>query len=385
MPPVTRSQTRRAAAEAEQQRSMASSSEDTIGPSYTISNLLGRANPRLVDTGKKIKPSTGDWVTISTENIKKLDGFTNTNLGLMFEDYLNQTVILLPREARKLREAQDEDRRVDTERAFEEYLKPWLYYNAIPCVNKTVANFQERLGLPKITYSIVTQYQFGNYKGTTGKSTEITKHFVADWAVVFPDDWRPVGVELVGENKRRKNLDPNTFGKIKPGSSEKDNTISTDVRAAIWCLRQCGTYAWRTRCRYTFLVTPEYVTIFRFNMIKEGPKDRYPDQTILGVEYDFFPYANEGEHQLTLTKAIWAQVMMAQNPQQRGIIPLDEMLPFNSWYSYTAGEQTYFIHHISELIKDDLPGNQPNIESISNAEDEVLRRVLARLALHSQN
>ncbi|KAK8039462.1 hypothetical protein PG993_007873 [Apiospora rasikravindrae] len=249
--------------------------QDSVGSSYKISQLLGLPNPQLKDTSDRGAPSDGNFVTISLTNIKKLNGFTHTTLGLFFEDYLKDTVTMLPEEEAKLLDAQTNFGPVRSEQDFERFLKPWLTHNALYCINKTIPGLRDRLNLPERTYSLVTQY------------------------------------------------------------------------------------------RYAFLVTAEYLTIFRFNRISKDEEDNeeHPELTVLGVEYCFLPYSNEGEQQLTLTEAIWALTLMAQHPQHRNLIPLGRMLPLNSWYTHAKDGHTYYIHHISELVRDTSPGDDAKFAS----------------------
>lgn len=57
------------------------------------------------------------------------------------------------------------------------------------------------------------------------------------------------------------------------------------------------------------------------------------------------------------------------------------MLPLNSWYAYSAaGGRTYYVHHISEIVRDSVPGNEPKIIDISKARNkDLVQRIASRL------
>ncbi|KAK7977270.1 hypothetical protein PG988_004760 [Apiospora saccharicola] len=236
--------------------------------------------------------------------------------------------------------------------------------NAILCVNKTIARLQDRLGTPTKTYGLVRQHRDQRRPAPIGRTPAEKKTVHANWLVVFPGEWRPEGVDLVGQLKAPRNFDPTDVVFINPADEDAD----------------CGTYAWQAECRYLFLVTVEYVTVLRFHVVEEG-RGPLPNSIVIGVEYDYFPYSNHGEQELTLCKVIWALTLMAQNPGHRDIVPRRRMLPLNSWYAYTtAGGRTYYVHHISEIIRDAVPGNGPKIMDISRARDQdLIQRIASRL------
>ncbi|KAK7921393.1 hypothetical protein PG985_009415 [Apiospora marii] len=330
--------------------------ENSNFPDYTISELLGLVNPEFRYTALKTKPSkSDDWVQISANDITKLEGFTNANLGLMFEDLLEQGVTLTPREDLKL-EA-----------------------NAIVCINKTIARLQDRLGTPPKTYGLVTQNRGRRRPIPIGQIPGQKKPMHANWLVAFPGEWRPEGVDLAGQLKAPRNFDPTDVVFINPADEDEWEEPPAEIVAANWCLRQCGTYAWQTGCRYMFLVTVEYVTVLRFHLVEGGGEEDPTSSTVLGVEYAYFPYSRHGEQELSLCKTVWALTLMAQHPRHRDIVPRRRMLPLNTWYAYTTAAEgrTYYIHHLSEIIRDSIPGNGPKIIDISKARDEELIQRIA--------
>lgn len=220
---------------------------------------------------KMPQPSkSDDWVQISADHITKLDGFTNANLGLIFGDLLEQMVTLTPREELKLEVVQYGDERVGNKRHFDDALNPWAAANAIVCINKTIARLQDRLGVPPKTYGLVTQHWDHRRPEPIGQIPGQKKYVHVNWLIAFPCEWRPEGVDLVGQMKDPRHFDPTGVVFINPADEDAWEEPPPEIAAANWCLRQCGTYAWQAECRYMFLVTVEYVTVLRFHLVEEG-------------------------------------------------------------------------------------------------------------------
>ncbi|KAK8009260.1 hypothetical protein PG991_011811 [Apiospora marii] len=356
------------------------------GLNFTISQLLGRANPEFRSRALKSKPSKNDdWVQISADHITKLDGFTSANLGLMFEDLLEQRVTLTPLEVIGLGATS-----IGGERAglwndllnLNHCLQSWVEANACLCINKTVARLQDRLGIPQKTYGLAAQFRRYRPFSMIGQRSGQKKYLHANWLVAWPGRWIPDGVDLVGQLKSPTHFDPTDVAFINPADGDEWEEPPAEIAAASWCLRQCGTYAWQAECRYMFLVTVEYVTVLRFYLVEGGGEEDLAISTVLGVEYDYFPYSRHGERELSLCKTVWALTLMAQHPRHRDIVPRRRMLPLNTWYSYTTAAEgrTYYVHHLSEIIRDSIPGNEPKIIDISKARDEdLIQRIALRV------
>lgn len=355
---------------------------------FTISELLGRPNPEIEYTARKKKRTTtksDDWVQISADDITKLDGFTDANLGLMFEDLLQQRVTLTPLEFMGLRVTQRGNDWVFNRHVLSLALWPWAEANAVLCVNKTVARLQDRLGAPRKTYRLVPQFRGDRCAIPIGQGPGQTKHLHANWLFSFPADWTAEGlddlvdVDMVGQVKAPRSFDPTDVAFINPADEDAWEAPPPEVTAANWCLRQCGTYAWETGCRYMILVTADYVTVLRFHLVAAGDEGDPVSSTVLGVEYEYFPYSSRGGQGLPLCKVIWALMLMAQHPGHRDIVPRRRTLPLNTWYAYkTAAGRTYYVHHISEIVRDSAPGNEPKIVDISKARDRDLIQRIAR-------
>ncbi|KAK8133679.1 hypothetical protein PG984_005691 [Apiospora sp. TS-2023a] len=351
------------------------------GGSYTISDLLEVPNPIFdIRAGAKMFPLQNTrWVQISDGHITRLNGFTNTNFDEIYEDFLSQTGLPTSDyydDCHLLSAYNTEGIVVRENDEFDSYLGLWLAHNALYCINKTAPCLPDRLGTSRKKYRLTRGYEFHYQDAENGRP----RRSCPDWAFIYRDFHEPEGVvDLAGETKKVFQMNPADIEKIKPNLARP---IPFRVYCATLCLRQCATYAWNSRCRYAFLLTAEHVIIFRFHLVRKG---KSTNDKFLGVEYDYFPYPGEEnldrEHP-TLCKAIWSLVMMAQNAQHRDIVPLGEMLPLDTWYIYMAApDRAYYVHHISEIIRDTIPSNTPpdRIVNISRAPREALWRILGRI------
>ncbi|KAK7977269.1 hypothetical protein PG988_004759 [Apiospora saccharicola] len=328
--------------------------QGAAGVGYKVSDLLALRNPEMeyAKTSRSVSKNE-NWVLVSTDHIDRLDGFTNTNLDAMYEDLLNQAADLVPDDEDALRTAQRADYDVECEGDFGDRLRPWLEKNALYCINKTIKTLQDRLGASRKQYRL-TRYGSLLYKN---EGDDKGNHLKPDWAIVYPNGVDPEGIDLAGETKR-PNMNPAILDRMR----EKPGDPIRGSKSAIQVLRQCATYAWLSRCR--------------FHLVEKGENTF---NTVLGVEYDYFPYRVEDleQEQPTLCKAIWAQMMMAQNPQHCDVVPLSEMVSLSTWYKYTKDAHTYYIHHISEVIRETLPGSvsTEKVVDIFKTTKDVFQRI----------
>ncbi|KAK7921394.1 hypothetical protein PG985_009416 [Apiospora marii] len=199
----------------------------------------------------------------------------------MYEDLLNQAADLVDDDAEDLRSAQRANDDVTNEADFEDRLRPWLEKNALYCINKTITNLQDRLGTSRKQYRLMRTSQF-TYRN---EEDDDDRHFLPDWAMVYPDGVDPEGTDLAGETKR-PNVNPAILDKMREKSGKPVRGSQTMIKV----LRQCASYAWLSKCRYVFLITSQHVIVFRFHLVEKGENTF---DTVLGVEYDYFPYRVE--------------------------------------------------------------------------------------------
>lgn len=343
------------------------------GVGYKISELLALCNPKLqfTTTSRGVSDNI-NWVQVSTDHIDRLDGFTNSNLDGMYEDLLNQAADLPSKDERDLWTAQEINDNVKNEGDFGDRLRLWLEKNALYCINKTITNLQDRLGTSRKQYKLERTATF-TYRNEKDDSD---RHFLPDWAMVYPDGVDPEGIDLAGETKK-PHLNPAILDEMM---RQKSGKLIRGSQTWIKVLRQCASYAWLSKCRYVFLITAKHVLVFRFHLVEKGENTL---DTVLGVEYDYFPYRVEDleQEQPTLSKAIWAQMMMAQNPQHREVVPLSEMVSLDTWYSYTKNAHTYYIHHLSEIVRETLPDSisAERVVDIFKSTKDVVQRIVRRV------
>ncbi len=346
--------------------------------SIRVIDVLEMQNPEYVPR-KCLKNFTKnkDFVRISLEHIRPLKGFDAGNIYAMYEDLLTMK---MPRESidlKRISELQAE--KVVVTRESDMYLtgQNWFSPTVEKCINTTVTNLRETLkSSSQKKYKMVHEHSIQLKKLKREVKDKATSKVKADWAVMDPDKTK---ADVPGDSKKHTVFKPHLLDSLSERYGDIDfeknsDLVSIDFRTLIWALKQTGTYSWLSESRYSFVFTPETSTILRFFLVK---RDEFPTNTVLGVEYTWFPYSNHGPGKLTLNKIIWTSTMMIENDRHRNIVPEDEMLDLDLWYRNTVNGKPYYIHHLSEAVRDKIPPGQ--VKDLTEAEIDIRSKLLNRL------
>ncbi|KAI1130652.1 hypothetical protein F5Y10DRAFT_262993 [Nemania abortiva] len=362
--------------------------------SNTITDLLGITNPKVTLTGKKpSKTEHDDYVRISLDHVRPIQGFTQANIQAMYEDLLfkrlNQT-----REDKQnikflsMRNYAD----CDAEKGIDRMLLDWFSAVLRPCVAYSATKLLERFGLPQKTLEF--KYEPKLYAIREARlSHEAVSPLRPDWAVVDMSQFNSAQTDVtgianvVGEDKRSQGFDPQLLGNlISVGGTDYENIFRSErsksrIKYVIATLKQIGTYAWLGQTRYAFVITENTATFLRFFLVQRA---QYTKDIVLGAEYSWIDMTNSGTSELTMNRGLYALAMMAQNEQYRNIVEEQELEDLNVWYyEYIEGEYLYF-HPISEIVTTGKPDIDRAPIPIAHAKMQIRMRFEVR-HFHSIN
>lgn len=354
--------------------------EKTAKPLKRVIDVLEMKNPELTvkPGGRKTSTKNKDYVQISLEHVRPLRGFEPTNIHAMYEDLLAMEIPRKGIDLRRISKIQRKEFVVSTreEVMYDMGLK-WFPETVKKCIKTTASTLQNTLKVPRKDYTVENQYCIQLKKLKRNEKDLTSSEIRADWAVVSSNTGDPLA-DIVGDSKRCPCFKPHLLDRVSDTYDHIDfekeqDLVDPDTRHLIWALKQTGTYALLCKSRYSFIFTPETTTVLRFFLIKE---DAFPANTVLGVEYDWFPYSNHGPGSMTLNKAIWTVTMMIQNRRHRDIVSEDKMLDLDLWYRCNVNGKSYYVHHLSEAVKDQTPPGQ--VKDLTEAEDDIQTTLFAR-------
>lgn len=341
----------------------------------TVRDLLEYPNPEPRPTGMTDNYSQGDYVNISLSHVRPLKGFDVENIHAMYEDLLETKLRLSVVDLCNIDEIQRKIFELKEEKELDDMCKEWFPQTVTKCIQQTVGALQKTLGVPQQNFKISNKAKFKREKAKKSLRSKGSSKIVPDWAVVSLVDEEKIYV--CGDSKKRNNFDPRLLDSLeeyKDVDFKKDAMeIKFKPRALIWALKQGGTYALLAKSRYFFFITTDTVTALRYFLVKSAA---LAADTVLGVEYAWFPYLNSGVGKLTCNKTIWTYTMMSQNDQHRQLVPKKEMLDLDLWYYLQVEGKSYYIHHLSEAVKKTRPPGQ--IQPTVNARRPIYFRLLIR-------
>ncbi|KAJ8123030.1 hypothetical protein O1611_g9693 [Lasiodiplodia mahajangana] len=373
----------------------------------TITSLLGSVMPTAVVDAKRFTSTKHpNYVQISLDNVRPMQGFTQANIQAMYEDLLSKELELTEEEQQNIANLATKNYAYCTsEDCVNWMLSDWFSIVVERSIAHSTTELHERFNLPpkvlsfkrkaklSIRHPIGEVYRDGMIDSDNTLPPDVivmSGNFFPDWVFLDTNDLKSArddtaGIaHIIGEGKISIGFNPRLLECLQSIGGIDWENAKGDTPATLYaidCLKQIGTYAWLGQTRYAFIATEKSTAFLRFFLVHRGQR---PSDTILGVEYSWVNLTSSGTKELTMSNGMHALAMMAQNEKYRRIVEKGELEDLRMWYYVDLeGDRLYF-HPISRIITNrnpdtDFPPTHINLADVRTRESFFDRYLETRL------
>ncbi|KAI0141868.1 hypothetical protein GGR57DRAFT_519838 [Xylariaceae sp. FL1272] len=339
----------------------------------TVGDLIATPSPIMATKpGLRPNPTTNkEYVKISFDHVQKLEGSNFDNLKSMFGDLWNKPALVTAKEFDKIEdESAFEYPDLKREVELSDAAKKWISLITTPSIVHNAAELLERFDAKPEDIALKPYQSMKQRRNTAGVETTPKGKklgvgtFKPDW-LMFDQERRKNGesdhVHVVGEDKLSANFDPallvylEDIGGIDNSSGPEDrkDPPKANLSAAVWALKQVGTYAFLGNTRYAFIRTETTTTYLRYFLVQSS---EWSIDAVLGVQYAWVRNTSYGPDELTSDMGLVALGWMSLNKDYVELVEEEKLEDLSVWYAFNdRSGKLYYFHPLTERLTDAKP------------------------------